>query len=98
MTRITRLCPFPYPARTPTPSPHRVDQVHEHGGVAVAAVGDAVLVEEVVPVRVVLLVVLVAQHLQPLSVAHGHQRPRGDALLNALDDLLRVSWQGWESG
>lgn len=33
-------------------------------------------------VRVVLLVELVAQNLQALAVADGHQRPRGDALLD----------------
>ncbi len=48
---------------------------------------------KVVPVSVVLLVVLVLEHLHALSVLHRQQRPRGNLLLDALDDIVLPSVQ-----
>lgn len=49
--------------------------------------------EEVVPVGVVLLLLLVAQHLQALAVADGHEGQGGDALLYTLDNGVLAALQ-----
>mmetsp|Transcript_26757 Transcript_26757/g.58338 ORF Transcript_26757/g.58338 Transcript_26757/m.58338 type:complete len:229 (-) Transcript_26757:329-1015(-) len=63
-------------------------QVHEHSGVAVATVLGVLLVKEVVPVRVVLLLLLVPQHLQALTVVDRGQGPLGQAALNGLNHSI----------
>mmetsp|Transcript_34361 Transcript_34361/g.76288 ORF Transcript_34361/g.76288 Transcript_34361/m.76288 type:complete len:241 (+) Transcript_34361:736-1458(+) len=52
-----------------------VSQIHQDSGIAVASICDAILVEEVVPVGIVLLALVVPQHLQALAVANRQQGP-----------------------
>mmetsp|Transcript_25422 Transcript_25422/g.75097 ORF Transcript_25422/g.75097 Transcript_25422/m.75097 type:complete len:342 (+) Transcript_25422:464-1489(+) len=59
-------------------------EVHEHCRVPVTAVLSVDRVEKVVPVRVVLLLLLVPQHLEALAVPSRRQRPLTQAPLDAL--------------
>lgn len=70
-----------------------VIEVHEHGGVPVAAVFHALGVEEKVEMAGIFLFFLVPQDLEAFAIAHREEGPPGDAALDVGDDGVVPSFE-----